>query len=474
MPLSFMPPLFAFPPTARLVNVRTGQTLTAASLTEAIAAETAHLVALGLSHGSRIVLGQADPLEVVVALFAAFEAGLVAVAVNPALPGPEQLNVVAATGAAHWLGEQRAALPLVVERVTAAPTPLDDDEPALILMTSGTTGRPKGIVHSRQSLAARLALNIEAIGAPVLARSLCVLPVFFGHGLIGNVLTPLLAGGTVHLWPGPDLSELRGLSALIASERIGFMSSVPSFWKLALRVAPPPSAPLARIHVGSAPLSIALWQQIADWGGTRQVYNMFGMTETANWIGGGSLDAALTRDGFVGRPWGGDFAVLTENDRIAPVGRGEVLLRSPSIMLGYWQRPDLDAEAFRDGWFRTGDVGELSADGDLTLVGRLKSEINRGGIKVQAEEIDMLLERHPDIAEACAFGVPDAAAGEAVAAAIVLRQGAVFDPEAIKAWCRAEARAEAVPTRLHAVPAIPRNDRGKVVRADVRRLVEAG
>jgi acyl-CoA synthetase (AMP-forming)/AMP-acid ligase II len=197
------------------------------------------------------------------------------------------------------------------------------------------------------------------------------------------------------------------------------------------------------------------------------------MTETANWIAGGALDEPQAAAGYVGKPWGGAFAVRRDDGSIAPSGRGEALVRSPSIMLGYWQRPDLDAESFVDGWFRTGDVGELDAAGRLTLVGRIKTEINRGGIKVQAEEVDLLLERHPDIAEACAFGLPDPIAGELVAAAIVLKPGTPYDPEAIKAWCRGMARPDAVPSRLFAVDAIPRNERGKLVRADVRRLVEA-
>ncbi|RYH03708.1 MAG: hypothetical protein EON57_09520 [Alphaproteobacteria bacterium] len=102
----------------------------------------------------------------------------------------------------------------------------------------------------------------------------------------------------------------------------------------------------------------------------------------------------------------------------------------------------------------------------------MKTEINRGGIKVQAEEVDLLLERHPDIAEACAFGLPDPIAGELVAAAVVLKPGAAYDPEAIKAWCRTMARPDAVPSKLFALESIPRNERGKLVRADIRRLVE--
>jgi acyl-CoA synthetase (AMP-forming)/AMP-acid ligase II len=466
-----VPLIGRIPPTAALVSVRGGRELSAAPLLAAVAAEAQALGRLGLAHGDRIVIGHADPLDFLVALLAAWQAGLVGVGVNPKLSALEQDNVIASTGARAWLGELRTALPEVAA-VAAAATPLAGDEPALILMTSGTTGRPKGIVHSQATLLARIEQNLRAMPELPLP-SLCVLPVFFGHGLIGNVLTPLLAGSIVHLWPGPDAAELKGFGSYLDAHGIGFMSSVPSFWKLALRFATPPSRPLVRVHVGSAPLSRGHWEDIARFAATRNVFNMFGMTETANWIAGGALDDPGAADGHVGRPWGGAFAVRRDDGSIAPSGRGEALVRSPSIMLGYWQRPDLDAESFVDGWFRTGDVGELDTAGNLTLVGRIKTEINRGGIKVQAEEVDLLLERHPDIAEACAFGLPDPIAGELVAAAIVLRSGVPYDPEAIKAWCRGMARPDAVPSRLFAVESIPRNERGKLVRADVRRLVEA-
>lgn len=457
------------PAAARMLSVRSGVELTRVAIVAAVDARVASIAALGLRHGDRIVVGEADPVDYILALFACWEAGLVAVGVNPALSGDEQRNVVEATGARAWIGPNNLALPASGEMAVA--TSLGLEKPALILMTSGTTGKPKGIVHSQRTLLARIGQNIDAIGADTLQQTLCVLPVFFGHGLIGNGLTPLLAGGRVHFWPMPTPAEMPGIGAYIAAQRIGFMSSVPSFWKLAARLSAPPARPLRRVHVGSAPLSIGQWRQIAKWSGTESVFNMFGMTETANWISGGVLAEADERDGYVGAAWGGELAVLAENGAIAPSGRGEVLVRSPSIMLGYWQRPDLDAEAFIEGWFRTGDIGVLDG-GRLTLVGRIKTEINRGGIKVLAEEVDMLLERHPDIAEACAFGMPDAVAGETVAAAIVLKTGATFQPEAIKTWCREHARPDAVPSRLYALEAIPRNDRGKIVRADVRRAAE--
>lgn len=467
---SFVPLIDRIPSDAALVSVRSGRELSAVELRESVAVEAERLGRLGLAHGDRVVVGHADPLDFIVSLFAAWQAGLVAVGVNPKLAALEQDNVLNATQASAWLGELRTGPPPVVPVADNA-TPLSADEPALILMTSGTTGRPKGIALSQAALLARVTYNLGAIPELPLP-TLCVLPVFFGHGLIGNVLTPLLAGSTVHLWPAPDASELRGLGAYLDTNRIGFMSSVPAFWKLALRFSSPPERPLERVHVGSAPLSREHWQDIAAFVGTRNVFNMFGMTETANWIAGGALDEQGADAGYVGKPWGGELAVLDEAGGITRVGRGEVLVRSPSIMLGYWQRPDLDADAFIDGWFRTGDIGEVDAEGRLTLVGRIKTEINRGGIKVQAEEIDLLLERHPDIAEACAFGMPDPIAGELVAAAIVLKSGKGFDPEAVKAWCRGMARPDAVPSKLFALDAIPRNERGKLVRADVRRLVE--
>jgi acyl-CoA synthetase (AMP-forming)/AMP-acid ligase II len=467
---SFVPLTNRLPPAARLVSVRSGRQLDAAGLVAAVAAASRHLESLGLAHGDRVVIGHADPLDFIVSLLAAWQAGLVGVGVNPKLSALEQDNVIATAGASGWLGELRTTPP-AFEPVTDPATPLGTDEPALILMTSGTTGRPKGIALSQAALLARVEHNRAAIPELPLP-SLCVLPVFFGHGLIGNVLTPLLAGSAVHLWPSPDAMELRGFGQYLDNHRIGFMSSVPAFWKLALRFANPPAQPLVRVHVGSSPLSREHWEDIASFAGTRNVFNMFGMTETANWIAGGTLDEPGADAGYVGKPWGGEIAVLGEDGGIAPTGRGEVLVRSPSIMAGYWQRPDLDAEAFVADWFRTGDIGELDAEGRLTLVGRIKTEINRGGIKVQAEEIDLLLERHPDIAEACAFGMPDPIAGELVAAAIAMKPGKSFDPEAIKAWCRGMARSDAVPSRLFVLDAIPRNERGKLVRADVRRIAE--
>ena len=358
-------------------------------------------------------------------------------------------------------------------------TPLGPDEPALILMTSGTSAEPKGVVHTLRGLSARLTANIAAIGKGDLARALNVLPVHFGHGLIGNCLTPLAAGGALYLWTSPEVSELYTLAEIIDREQITFMSSVPSFWRLALRLSRRPKVTPARIHVGSAPLSAEHWQEIAEWAGTDNVFNMYGMTEAANWIAGAVLDPHRAVDGLVGKPWGGTLAVLTDDGSIHDSGTGEVLVQGPSMMSGYHGMAEMTRAAFLGKWLRSGDIGRIDEQGSLVLLGRIKDEINRAGIKIPAQEIDLLLERHPDVVEACAFALADQVAGETVAAAIVLRDGlatggtggAGTDTEAIKAWCRARIRAEAVPSRLFLVERIPRSDRGKTARQKVRDLV---
>jgi acyl-CoA synthetase (AMP-forming)/AMP-acid ligase II len=186
--MPILPPslLADLPATSRMVSKRHGLELDAVAIAAAVGRREKELSALGLSHGARIVIGEADPVDFLVSLLASWRAGLAAVAVNPALTGPEQANVLETSGAGAWLGELRTEPPVVPGQKAGDTTPLSSDEPALILMTSGTTGRPKGIAHSLRSLAARIERNIAEIGVETPSETLCVLPVFFGHGLIGN------------------------------------------------------------------------------------------------------------------------------------------------------------------------------------------------------------------------------------------------------------------------------------------------
>jgi acyl-CoA synthetase (AMP-forming)/AMP-acid ligase II len=340
------------------------------------------------------------------------------------------------------------------------------------MMTSGTTGRPKGVMLTHRAILARLSLNLAFIGAADLPVSLNVLPMHFGHGLIGNCLTPLFAGARLVLWQEPG-AGISGLADTIDAHRVTFMSSVPALWQAALRLSPPPrKASLRRVHVGSAPLSAALWSRIIGWCGTRRVVNMYGMTECCNWIGGENAENAAGDDelvdGLVGRPWGGRIGVMTGDGTVQSSGAGEVVVSSASQMAGYHRMPEESEQALAHGWLCTGDIGHLQPDGRLRLIGRAKHEINRGGIKIPAEEIDLLLESHPDVAEACAFALDDTLEGEIVAVAVVAHAGARISDDELTAWCAQKIRREAVPQRLFVLDRFARNERGKLDRDRIR------
>src|ERR1700694_5727835 len=146
------------------------------------------------------------------------------------------------------------------------------------------------------------------------------------------------------------------------------------------------------------------------------------LTEASNWIAGASSNDGF-RDGQVGRVWGGCAAVRSEDGVISLKGEGEIVVQTPALMLGYFQRPDLTASVLSNGWYRTGDVGTIEASGVIILKGRAKDEINRAGLKIQPADIDMLLEKHPSVEESCCFGEPDPISGEVVAVAVRLAEG---------------------------------------------------
>jgi acyl-CoA synthetase (AMP-forming)/AMP-acid ligase II len=469
-----------------ITDLVAGTRWTGAELDREIARRGAELSRRGVGPGRHAVIAHGGTPGFFADLFAVWHAGGCAVCTDPGLT-PGELDTIAEFVAARLVlaGPRDIAAPdCGVPVLTEADYDTGDepaqplsavaalDDPALILFTSGTTGRPKGVVHSFRSLAARIALNQAHIGLAILENTLCVLPTHFGHGLIGNCLTPLMAGRHLCLMPGIGMRGAAQLGTVLADNGISFMSSVPALWKLVLKTAAPPDRrTLRQVHVGSAPLAVDLWQDVARWCGTDRVFNMYGITETANWLAGASLmDIGAdpgAGDGLLGTMWGGTAAIVDPAGGLGRDGEGEIIVHSPALMQGYYKRPDLTEQVLRDGWFLTGDVGRIDDAGRLWLTGRRKNEINRAGMKVHPEEIDLLLERHDAVLEACAFGVPDDISGEIVGVAVKLTDGAAVDTTALRAWCRERLRRECVPEKWFVVPEIPKTDRGKVNRQTV-------
>ena len=359
----------------------------------------------------------------------------------------------------------------------AAWSPPSLDQDALILFTSGTTGSPKGVVHTHQSLRARWRSLHQALGLETLRRTLCLLPTHFGHGLICNALFPWLFGQDLHVVPPfkPDL--LTRLGTLIDEHQITFMSSVPAVWVLAIKTSRRPrTGALRRVVCGSAPLSGALWKDIQDWTGTTDVLNAYGITETASWLAGTTVEGFVPEDGLIGRPWGavvkivagGNDAARPDVDAGCRVGEpGRIWVNTPALMRGYLDRDDLTREVVSGGWFATGDIGHVDDRGLLYLRGREREEINKGGLKVYPGDVDAIVERFPAIIDTCTFGYPDPLYGENVGIAVVVSPPAAETLAEVYEFARRHLAGHQLPGRWYLVEQIPRTTRGKVNRADV-------
>jgi acyl-CoA synthetase (AMP-forming)/AMP-acid ligase II len=448
-----------------------------ARLEREVASRAGILSRQGIGRGSLIVIAHDGSANFFADLLAVWILGATAACLDSGLTQSEFKTVIAFAKPAAILMDERAVkvtseIPILqlanCESAAMIAPAWELDDPALVLFTSGTTGAPKGVVLTFRALLARLSLNVAAIGERTLAQTLVTLPTHFGHGLIGNALTSLLAGGNIVLHPR-GIALAKDLGRIVDEHCITFMSSVPALWRIALKLGKPPSKDsLRRVHIGSAPLSAKLWSDVVAWS-RAEVVNCYGMTETANWIAGASSNDGI-EESLVGKPWGGVAAVMSDGD-LTPAGEGEIVLQSPSLMSGYFRRPNLTAEVLRDGWFHTGDRGSVDESGTIRITGRIKDEINRAGFKVQPAEIDHLLESHPAVARACVFGIADPVGGESVAAAIRLVEGAVETPQSLRAWCETRLRREAIPERWFIVRDLPHNARGKIDRNAVRRML---
>lgn len=457
----------------------TGRSWSPATLLSQVDRHTAALRKAGIEPGARLLLSRPGGLEFFADLLGAWRLGACVAVLDPAVP-PAVLDAVVGRVRPRAVLRDRGEDPAIPAEDLRPPPPApeaeahaDLDAPALILFTSGSTGEPKGVVHSFRSLLARATLNRAHLGDAVLARTLCVLPTSFGHGLIGCCLTPLLAGHELVLDGRGGVTAAAAIPETLEKHSISFVSATPSFWRLVLRLAPEaPATPPLALGSGSAPLPTGLWGDLVEWTGGAAVMNLYGLTETANWFSAASSVDGELRSGNLGTPWGGRFAVRSDDGELHPEGEGELVLLTPSRMSGYLGREDLTRDVLVDGWYRTGDQGVVEADGRARLLGRRDHRINRGGFKVHPEEVDLALEAHPDVEEACSFALPDPVGGETVGVAVRGRTEEALDEGTLRSWCTEQLRPEAVPARWFFLTEIPRSPRGKPDRPATRKACE--
>ena len=352
---------------------------------------------------------------------------------------------------------------------------------ALILFTSGTTGTPKGVVHTFRSLISKWISLENFVPLKYMNNSLCLLPTNFGHGLICNCLYPLLNGKTLLILPKFNITLLSKLNKIIDENNINYMSSVPSVWKIVLNLSKKPvKNSLQLITCGSAPLSAFLWENIQNWSSIKRVWNTYGITETGSWIAGTEGSNVVPKDGKTGRGWGtniiiskdisnikNDINLLDNNNRMKKNEKGYIWVQTSSLMQGYLGQKKMTNSVVCGSWFFTGDLGYLDPKGNLVLTGRVRNEINTGGIKVTPEDIDLILERNPKIIESCTFGMPDDLAGEIVATALIIKENTNLLSDDMHKWICKYISDYKAPKVWYRVKEIPKTTRGKINREEV-------
>jgi malonyl-CoA/methylmalonyl-CoA synthetase len=453
-----------------------GTGLSYAELREAAAAVAADIAGAG-----RVAVWAESTLETIVAAVAVLESGLALVPVNPKLGRSELEHVLTDSDPDVILGAPDQELPGSARRVTVdvtarggdLPEPrAGDEDPALIVYTSGTTGRPKGAVLPRRSVASNLDALADAwawTGEDVLTHGL---PLFHVHGLALGVLGPLRRGGELrHLGrfePATAAAALRDGATMLFG--------VPTMYHRIAQEAAGDGAiaeglRAARILAsGSAPLPAPVFTRIEELTG-RQIVERYGLTETL-------MNTAVRADsprrpGYVGVPLAGVEVRLVADDgsdveESDDETIGEVAVRGPNVFSGYLNRPDATAEAIRDGWFFTGDIGTRAPDGYWRIVGRRSTDlIKTGGYKVGAGEIEVALLEHPAVREAAVTAAPDDDLGERIVAWVVA-EGEQPDAKLLIDHVASELAPHKRPREVRFLDELPRNAMGKVVKKELR------
>ena len=368
---------------------------------------------------------------------------------------------------------------LVPNPSSTFPTP---DTPALILHTSGTTSRPKQVPLTHRNLAASAHAIAEVLQLGPHDVGLNLMPLFHIHGLIASLLAPMSAGGAVICTPGFNALKVMGW---LNTERPTWYSAVPTMHQAILeRAQRQPDAARAAslrfIRSSSASLPPQVFAALKDCFGC-PVIEAYGMTEASHQMTSNPLPAGQQRPGSVGLPAGPEVQVASPEGRWLATGiEGEIVIRGPSVTGGYVSNPKANAEAFFDAgdgggpWFRTGDLGVFDVEGYLTISGRLKELINRGGEKIAPREVDEVLLDHAAVAQAVTFAVPHAKLGEDVAAAVVLKEGAVATEDALRTYTAGRLAAFKVPRRIIILAEIPKGATGKVQRIGLAQKLGLG
>lgn len=445
----------------------------------------AQISALGAAPGSVVAVQLRNRVELVIAIFAAWQVGAAVTPVNPNLTDFETEHQVRDAAAAILIGDGRGTLPfdgeyLDIEEVVAEPdltapvrrhTSVGDDV-ALLIYTSGTTGSPKGVMLTHANLTAMCESIIDAFEMTSADRCLLVLPLFHANAIVLSTLTPLLAGASTFIAPKFAVDTF---FPFVEKFRPTYFSAVPTVYSMLDAISPDDQPDVSSIRFaigGAAPMAAELIERIESRYGFPLIEG-YGLSE-------GTCASAINplhgvrKPGTVGLPLSGqEIRILGSNGESVRQGEiGEVTIGGPNVMAGYLGKPEETAKVLVDGRLRTGDVGYLDTDGYLVLVDRIKDMIIRGGENLYPKEIETALYHHEDVLEAAVVGRADPVYGEVPVAYVTLRSGSPLTGEVLFDVCRKTLSKFKLPVEIITRESLPKNAVGKLdkpaLRAELR------
>lgn len=493
----------------RTALVFRGQAETFAQLDAAVNRAARGLEARGIGKGDRVALLSHNNRAFVVLRFAIARLGGVVTPVNFMLNAPDVAYVLTHSGARLIVAEDalcptadaamaaagldlpRFAIPHAGAPVPAGWEPVaalldhpdasevwrevDPDDPVQMMYTSGTESRPKGALLTSAALYAQYTSCIVDGEMKEDAVELHCLPLFHCAQLDCFLTPDLYLGATSILHDRADPAEML---AAIEAHGVTKLFCPPTVWIGLLRHPDFDRRDLSSLRAGYYGASImptAVIEELARRLPAMKLYNFYGQTEMAPLATILLPHEQLTKLGSAGRPClNVETRVVDDEDRPVPVGEvGEIVHRSPHLILEYYNDPAKTAEAFRNGWFHSGDLGRFDADGYLYVVDRKKDMIKTGGENVASREVEEAIFRHPDVAEVAVIGVPHRTWIEAVTAVVVPKADAALQPEAVMDWCRTSLAGFKAPKQVVIVQALPKNASGKILKRDLR-IAHAG
>jgi long-chain acyl-CoA synthetase len=466
-----------------------GRVLTYAELWRAVGGVAAGLRALGVAPGARVALVLPNSADLVIGYYAAWHAGATAVPVNAAARegelghhlGDAAVSLViapAGSPAATVAGQLKlshvdlAALRAMETLAPAVPAACDPGrDVAVLLYTGGTTGLPKGAMLTHRNLVANTVQFAEWYALePGAETSVCAIPMSHSGGMSGVMNVPLSAAATLLVF---SRFKAASVARAVTEHRVTRLFGVPTMFIALLNDAEGRRADYASLRAcrtNAAPLPPSVKAAFDGLVGREVLVEGYGLTETSPLTHANPI--ARARPGSIGVPLPDtDARIVDERGRdVAPGATGELLIRGPQVMLGYWNRPDETARAIEDGWLHTGDVARMDGDGYFAIVDRQKDQINTAGFKVWPREVEEALYAHPAVRQAAVIGVPDDYRGEAVKAFVVLKDDhrGRCDTGALLAFCRERLSGYKVPRSVELRDTLPMSAAGKLLRRALR------